>query len=136
MSDIPPHFPRQGVQIMTENKLNAGEVVVTLGEKEYVLKPTINAWRTINRQYNGLAQARANLVSENVETMIFIIRVGSGLPDKQLKNLDEEVFKAGTSVEFIIVPLLRYMGILANGGRPLPDDNNAIEDGTTEGNDF
>jgi hypothetical protein len=119
-------------------RLNSGEVVVDLETKQYVLKPTINAWRTISRQYGGMAQARANLVAENVETMIFIIRIGSGLPDKQLRNLDEEVFKAGIKAETVLIPLLRYMGILANGGRPLPDDNNSLTDDNsldTEGND-
>ena len=110
---------------MAMSRITAGEVEVSVNGKDYVLKPTLRAAQLISRNFGGYAQARAQLASETLEAATYILRVGSGLPDKELKDLDDQVWKNGMTAE-LILPLMRYVAVLGNGGRPLPDDNNAL----------
>lgn len=111
------------------SKLMAGEVPVTLDGDDLILKPTLRAMTTINRQYGGLAKARAELVSENFDAVVFILRHGLNLSDRDARDLPDRVYRNGVTGE-LLVALIRYVAILGNGGKPLPDepeDNDAGE---------
>lgn len=102
-------------------QLNAGEVLVTLGDDTYVLRPTSRAWQVISRQYNGLENARQGILNVNADIITFIIRVGTAMSDRDARNLADKVWENGIDID-LLTPLLKYVAILNNGGRPLPDD--------------
>lgn len=113
------------------SKLTAGEVLVMLEDEELILKPTLRATTTINRQFGGLAKARQELVSENFDAVVFILRHGVNLSDRDARDLPERVFRNGLTGD-LLVALIKYVAILGNGGKPLPDepeDNEAQAEG-------
>lgn len=114
-------------------RLNAGEVVIVLGGEERTLKPTLRAITMISSQYGGLAKARDALAVQDFQAVATVIRWGLNMPDSEARKLPEMLFETGLTVE-LLVPLIRYIGILANGGKPLPDDPVELEDTSTEGN--
>ena len=106
---------------MADSKILSGEVSIVLNEEEFWLKPTIRAATSINRQFDGFANARAALVRENFDSVVFIIRLGLNLSDRDARDLPERVYKNGITAE-LLIPLIKYVAILGNGGRPLPDE--------------
>lgn len=112
-------------------KLNEGEVAISIEGNPFVLKPTLRAMTAINSQFGGMAAARKAVVEQDFFGVIGVIRHGVGMTDAQAINLSEAVFRNGMTGD-LLVPLIRYLGILANGGRPLPDDPGA---GSAEGNE-
>lgn len=114
----------------SHRQLNAGETLLTLnvydahGDKhgeELILRPTSRAWSTISRRFEGLAKARQAILDENTDAIVFIIRVGGGLNDRDARNLEDRIWKSGLDID-LLLPLLKYIAILNNGGRPLPDE--------------
>lgn len=119
------------------SKLNAGETPVILGDEKLWLKPSLRATTTISRQYGGLAKARQELVSENFDAVVYILRNGLNLSDRDAKDLPDRVYANGITIE-LLVPLIKYVAILGNGGKPFPDEpeDNAGDDGdSNQGND-
>ncbi len=121
----------------SNGSLDAGEVVISLNGEDITLRPTINAARMVSRQYAGYAKARQLIVDENLDAVVFVIRVGSGMNDKDIKKLEERVWKNGLDID-LLIPLIKYIAILGNGGRPLPDDIDSdvfgVKDITNEDN--
>jgi hypothetical protein len=113
-------------------KLSAGDVVITINGQERVLKPTLRALTVISSQYNGLFKAREMIVQQDFAACVFIIRHGLNLNDREAKTLPDEIYENGLTFD-LLGPLIRFMGILANGGKPLPDDP-VDELQSTEGN--
>jgi len=113
-------------------KLNAGDVVITINGEERVLKPTLRALTVISSQYNGLAKARELIVAQDFAAAVYVIRHGLNLNDREAKTLPDEIYANGLTFD-LLAPLLRFVGILANGGKPMPDDP-VDELASTEGN--
>ena len=106
---------------MNNSRINSGEVSVVINEEEFWLKPTLRAATSINRQFDGFANARNALVRENFDSVVFILRMGLNLSDKDARDLPDRVYKNGITAE-LLIPLIKYVAILGNGGRPLPDE--------------
>lgn len=117
-----------------ESKINAGEVTLVFNDEGMILKPTLRAATTISRQYNGYANARAALVSENFDAVVFILRLGLNLNDRDARDLPDKVYKNGLTAELLIA-LIKYVAILGNGGRPLPDEPGEEGQGQDSGNE-
>lgn len=129
----PPSNPPTRKFIMETNssfRINSGEIPVVFEEQEVMLKPTLRAATTISRQFNGFAAARAALVAEQLDAVVFILRMGLNLSDRDARDLPERVYKNGITAE-LLIPLIKYIAILGNGGKPLPDEP---EDGTGQNN--
>lgn len=94
-------------------------VVIKLGHEEITLKPSMQAMRMISRQFNGLANARQALVSENFDAVAFIIRIGSGMKDREARELDDKIFQAGMLGNELLMQLINYVAMLGNRGRPI-----------------
>ena len=103
------------------SKLNSGDVVVTINGVERTLKPTLRVLTMISSQYNGLSRVREMLVAQDFATAVFVIRHGLNLTDRDAKTLPDEVYENGLTSD-LLIPLLRFIGVLANGGKPLPDE--------------
>lgn len=121
---------------MTEFKISAGETLITLNDEDFVLKPTIRAAQVISRQFNGFAAARQALVSENLDAVVSILKLGLNLSDKEARDLPDRVWKNGLTAE-LLIPLIKYVAILGNGGKPLPDDvdTQTSDEGHNQGNE-
>jgi hypothetical protein len=113
-------------------QLNAGDVAIELNGEVRIMHPTLRAITMISSAYGGLAKARDALVVQDFQAAVAVIRWGLNLSDGEARKLPEQVYANGVTPE-LLVPLIRYLGILANGGKPLPDDP-AEDDPSTEGN--
>ena len=111
-------------------KINAGEIDVVLNDDRLVLKPTIRAATTISRQFNGFAEARRMLVAENFDSVVSVLRLGLNLSDNDARgrglppnhqSIEDRVYQNGITAE-LLIPLIKYVAVLGNGGRPLPDE--------------
>lgn len=115
------------------SRINAGDVVITLAGDERILRPTLRAITMISSQYGGLAKARDALAAQDFQAAATVIRWGLNMPDSEAKKLPDMLFETGLNAE-LLVPLIRFIGILANGGKPMPDDPVELEDTSAEGN--
>ncbi|BBK37685.1 hypothetical protein STAQ_27630 [Allostella sp. ATCC 35155] len=116
------------------SKLNQGEVEIVLGGQTRVLRPTINAVRALSRIYDGLDSCRNKLATQNLEVTTNVIRYGLGLNDAEARNLDAQVYRQGLTAD-LILPLMRFVAILGNGGKPVEEDpaDGGGADGAGEG---
>ncbi len=104
--------------LMAESRINSGEINITFDDDNLVLKPTLQAATAINRQFDGFANARAALVRESFDAVVFILRVGLNLNNRDARDLPERVYKNGITAE-LLIPLIEYVAVLGNGGRPV-----------------
>jgi hypothetical protein len=115
-------------------KINEGDVTIHLNGDEIVLRPTLKAISAISSN-GGLGKVRQALVDQDFSTVVSVILHGANMTGGSArKQVPDAVFKNGLTTE-LLVGLLTYIGILANGGKPLPDDvaASAAEE-TAEGN--
>ena len=94
-------------------------ITIKLGEEKITLKPSMQAMRMISRQYNGLANARAALVQESFDAVAFVIRIGSGMKEREARELDEKVYRAGILGGDLLMQLINYVAMLGNRGQPI-----------------
>ena len=114
---------------------NAGEVSLTLNDDEYLtLRPTLRNAQMISRRCGGLAKARQALIDEDIDVIVFIIRTASGMTDRDARTLEDRVWRNGYN-NGLVMPLFNYIAILNNGGKPLPEDLqavfNVVDDGSS-----
>ena len=100
--------------------LNEGEVEIALSAQPLTLRPTLAAMTALNRLYSGFGPLQARLMAQDVDAIVNTIRIGANLKDDAAKRLDRRVFTNGLTPE-LIIPLIRYVDIVANGGKPRPD---------------
>lgn len=112
-------------------RLNAGETLLALGGETYVLRPTMRKHEIISRRFGGLAKAREALQNEDFDAIVFLIRTGSDMSDRDAKRLNDSVWKNGIDID-LLLPLYKYVAILNNGGRPLPDEIEQVFGGMTD----
>lgn len=117
--------------------LNDGEVVLMLGDKEYVLRPTLRAIKALSRQHGGLRAVLEHIAAQNFDGLVSIIKIGASVPDREDAALENLVFKAGMT-DNLLQPLLSYWRVLQNGGKPPPPEEHPVVEGDAEadtGND-
>lgn len=102
--------------------LNDGEVSLTLGDETYILRPTLNAIRTLSRAHGGLRPALQTLFNQEFDGVVSIIKIGAGVPDRDEKALAAKVYAAGMN-DATLMPLVEYLKVLMNGGKPPPPDD-------------
>jgi len=116
-------------------KINEGDVAIHLNGEEIVLRPTLKAMSAISSN-GGLGKVRQALVDQDFATVVSVILHGANMTGGSAgKQIPEAVYKNGFTTE-LLVGLLNFVGILANGGKPLPDDvaAAAAQAETAEGN--
>ncbi len=118
------------------SKMTQGFVTVTLNGEEKTLKPTLKAIQALSRIHGGLGGIRDGLVQQNIDVIVSVLRYGLDLDDRGAKSLPEKVFRNGLDGE-LIMPLIKFVGILGNGGREIEEPVAAAEAGegdAAEGN--
>lgn len=98
-----------------------GDIVIELDGKQFTLRPTLQACQQISRMAGGLTAVRMKIGGLDFDTICDVIGYGIGLnPTQRAKMLPEAVYRAG--IINLIAPLVDFVMIIANGGRPLPMD--------------
>lgn len=118
---------------MTEKKLplGAGNVTITLDGDEYTLKPTLHAIKTLSANYEGLAGCLRRLQTMDFNAYVNVINIGTGAKGQAAKDMEASIFR--TPVGDMVGPLVEYVAVLMNGGRPV-ETNDAASDEGDEGN--
>ncbi len=106
-------------------KINAGEIYITLDGEPITLRPTMRAADLISNQLGGFAKARQAIYDENRGLIVSIIRIGAGMKEEAARKLPEMLWRNGLNLK-LLMPILEYLAVLNNGGRPLPEDQKAV----------
>lgn len=101
--------------------INDGIFRVELNGETIELKATLGAIRSLSNIYGGLAPVRQGIAAENLSVLVAVIRYGAGMNDVDAKNLDNRIFRNGMTGD-LLVTLMRFVGALANGGKPVEED--------------
>lgn len=109
-------------------KPGAGDVVVMFEGKEVKLKPTLGALQGVSRRSGGVSGAISKLSEVDFDTVCYVLALGMDLTEKGAEGFEKRVFDEG--VYNLVAPLVKYVTVLANGGRPLGDS----EGGTSNAN--
>jgi hypothetical protein len=113
--------------------LNDGEVVITLGDDAYTLRPTLNAIRTLSRLHGGLRNTFQKVINQDFDGIAEIIKVGASIPDKDNNALSSKLFRAGLN-DTTLMPVLDYIRCLMNGGKMPPEIPDEPPAEASEGN--
>jgi hypothetical protein len=85
-------------------------VEITLGGETVTLKPTLEAALTLSRMNAGIygpGTIGERLVRFDLDAYVAVIRAGLGLSGNAVRNLDEQVFRAG--MVNLTSPLTRFV---------------------------
>lgn len=94
------------------------DVTLNLGGETFILKCTLNAFRTVPAALGGFVGAFNALASADVNTCVFIIAAATGKPAdfKEHERIAERIFAAGLDQE-LFEKLTEYVKLLQNGGK-------------------
>lgn len=102
---------------MSDTKIGAGNVEITLDGKKVYLVPTYDAFSKINRDIpGGLVAAIDAVAKHDINAMFTVITHGVGFTLAGQVGLGEKIFKAG--VVNVAPKVIDYLIILNNGGSP------------------
>lgn len=103
---------------MSKAEIGAGDLAITLGEHEVVLKPTLKAAMSLSRSPGGLTKMAARCLDLEFEAIQSVIV--AGMDGKFSRDLAELIYQAG--VINLSAACITFINIVANGGQPLGDD--------------
>ncbi len=98
-------------------------VTIDLGDKTYVLTPTLRAATNLTRYFGNFSIAFNRLGALDFDAVVSVIREGISSDGADAKRLPERIFQHG--ITGLVGPCSEYISLLLNGGRK-PDD----EDGS------
>lgn len=99
----------------TKARLGAGDIEILLDGETVVLRPTLKACQAISRQADGVRGAIGRVLQYDFDAIVNVIGLGLGWEGKDLKVLPEKVYRTGMTE--LAAPAIRYLNIVANGGR-------------------
>lgn len=97
------------------------QVELKLGEKTYILAPTLDAMIKINRGLGSAVDAMARVRKADFEAICLVIAAGAGVGPKQANQLQQEVFEAGVLNQTAAVS--EYLVLLLNPTGEEADDS-------------
>jgi hypothetical protein len=86
------------------------DVELTVGDRTYFLKPTLDSMLKINRQLGSLFGAIDRAKQLDFEAICQIIAAGAGLSQKATELLKAEVFEAG--ITNVVQPVAQFLSVL------------------------
>ena len=120
---------------MAEPEPGAGDVVLELDGKEYLLKPSWQACQAISRLAGGGAAAVQRCQALDFDTIVAIIGHGIGAnPQQMQKMVPELVYKTGTMK--LAAKCIDFINVVNNGGMPPGDEEeeqDTVRDPTVPG---
>ena len=111
--------------------VGSGNVTITLAGREYILRPSLNACLVISRQAGGIRGAIDKVLAMDIDMIVRVIQLGLGNDAaRRFKDLPEVVFRSGLTdtSSGLMAHCIEYLGVLANGGRPLARDEAEARD--------
>ena len=99
---------------MTKAKLGAGNIDIELDGETVTLRPNLKA-----RQKGGIMAAVDAVGKFDFDTMVNVIVLGLGVDGKEARDIPEKVYSTGMAD--LVAPVINYLTILANGGRPVSE---------------
>ena len=117
---------------MTGYAPGAGDVRITLGGVEYVLRPTLSAALTVSRLAGGIRGAITRANDLDLDIIVSVIRAGVAPADLQrLRNLEEVVWSEGLLDRRgeLVLAVVDYLMNLTRGGRPADASDAAPDSG-------
>lgn len=115
MSDSEAHQARVG----------DGEVQVEIDGKQYTMRPSYYAAKTISARYGGIMGALQRVGNVDVEVIVDVVCIGLGYNQNKRapEEFKEKVWQAGFTDETsrLIERCASYLRLLSGGGRPLPE---------------
>lgn len=109
---------------MSKATLGAGNVAITLDGEDVVLRPTLKAAQTISRQTGGIIGAIEAVSRFDFDVLASVIALGL---DRPVKDVVDDVWRTGVSE--LAPRAIKFLGILANGGRPVDKEQGGEEEG-------
>jgi small ligand-binding sensory domain FIST len=91
-----------------------------------VLKPSLRAAQSISRQSGGIADAIQRVGRYDFDVVSETVALGLGLSGRDAREVPEKVYRTG--MVDLAAPVIRFLSILANGGRPAGEDGEAAEE--------
>lgn len=104
---------------MSKPSIGAGNVEIELNGETVVLRPNLKAAQNISRAKGGIMAAVDAVGKFDFDTMVNVIALGLGAEGKEARDLADKVYSTGMAD--LVAPVIRYLSILANGGRPVED---------------
>lgn len=116
---------------MSRPEIGAGDVVVTLDGETVTLRPSLKACTTLSRAQGGITGLVQKCLNYEFDTILSIIVAGLGMVGTGSKDLPERVYKTGLTE--LAAPCIRYLHIVANGGRyPLVQGEEEMDESPLE----
>ena len=89
-----------------------GHTELELGENIYTLEPTLKALQRINRNFGNLRNAIKEVRDLNLDALVFVIREGANLNNRETEDLQEDLFASGPMAAY--GPVQDYLMALLN----------------------
>jgi len=105
----------------------AGNVPITLDGEDRELVPSLGACTFLSRQGGGLMGLVQRCGALDMDAIVMVIAQGLGLMGQGSKDLPNLVYRTGVSD--LAGPCIRFINILANGGKPPSEEDAADADG-------
>lgn len=98
-------------------KIGAGNVEIELDGETVTLKPTLRAAQTISRQAGGIMAAVERIGKFDLDVLTQVVALGLG---REPKDVADAVWRTGMAD--LSAPVINFLSVLANGGRPIQQD--------------
>lgn len=109
---------------MSKAEMGAGDVLITLGDQEVILKPTLKAATVLSNGQGGITRMVQRCLDFEFDAIHTVILAGLGM--KGSKDLFELIYQAGL---INLAPhCIQFLHVVANGGRPTGDAEEEEED--------
>jgi hypothetical protein len=102
---------------MSKPHLGAGNVDIELAGEIVTLRPNLKAAQNISRAKGGIMAAIEAVGRFEFDVMVTVITLGLGVDGKEARDIPDKVFTTGMAD--LVTPVINYLTILANGGRPV-----------------
>lgn len=116
-------------------RIGDGNVSFKLDDgEEMVMKPSWSAAQLISQRYGGISGAVEKVIRLDIDSTIQIVLLGLGYTGtrKPPSDLAERIWRSGVTdrTGAIAEACIRYLHVLANGGRPPPEDDETPPEGS------
>lgn len=102
---------------MTEHNIGEGNIEIELDGEVITLKPSLKAALTLSNAPGGIPAMVQRCINLEMDALVNVIACGLGMMSK---DLPERVYNTGLFM--VSGRCIRFLNVLANGGRPLRDD--------------
>ena len=98
-----------------------GHVEIPLAGSTATLAPSLGAAMELNRRHQNFGALLGKLEAYDLGAAVDVVHLGLGRGDGERKLSEEQVFAGGLVA--LTPDLIRFVIMLANGGRPLKPDS-------------